>query len=425
MKTIGFIGLGTMGNPMAANLLKKGFEVIVYNRTPSKADNLLVLGARTASTPAQAAKEADVVITMLSTDDVVLEHIVGAQGIIGSLRPGQAVIDCSTVSPETSRRIHDELAAHAVDFLDAPVTGSKPGAEGGTLVFMIGGEEVALDAHRDVFEAMGTRIVYMGPSGSGSHAKLAHNTMVGINALGLMEGLSLVTKAGLDPERFLGIVLAGGASSKQAELKGQKIVNRDFSNQFSLGLMLKDLLLAGDVANGFQLPSPMLRAATGIFQMGRAKGLSEEDLSAVIQCYEDWMGLQVGIPAEAPGSKESAEERRRSLRVQLNIKLHLSVYQWQQEGSFSGQLIDGTLVDLSDSGLLITSAAPLAQDMFIVIHFPQEADLPPVTGRIIRIHAEGDQFKYGCMLSGLPPYVRLKLEDYVLSKAEADSSAEA
>ncbi|AEI39264.1 NAD(P)-binding domain-containing protein [Paenibacillus mucilaginosus] len=423
MKTIGFIGLGTMGNPMAVNLLKKGFEVVAYNRTPSKADNLLELGARTVSTPAQAAKDADVVITMLSTDDVVLEHILGAEGIITALRPGQTVIDCSTVSPETSRRIHGELAAHAVDFLDAPVTGSKPGAENGTLVFMIGGEEEALETHRDVFEALGTRIVYMGPSGSGSHAKLAHNTMVGINALGLMEGLSLVTKAGLDPERFLSIVLAGSANSKQAELKGQKVVNRDFSNQFSLGLMLKDLLLAGDVANGFQLPSPMLRAATGIFQMGRAKGLSEEDLSSVIQCYEDWMGLQVGVRTETPAAKPAAEERRRSTRVQLHIKLHLSVYQWQQEGSFSGQLIDGTLVDLSESGLLITSASPLAQDMFVVIHFPQEADLPPLTGRIIRIHAEGDHYKYGCMLSGLPPYVRLKLEAYVRSKSEASAPA--
>lgn len=407
MNRIGFIGLGTMGKPMADNLLQKGFEVAVYNRSAEKAAELVSLGARTAWTPAEAARDADVIITMLSNDAVVLDAVFGDNGIVHGLKAGQTVIDCSTVSPDTSRRLNEELLSRAVDFLDAPVTGSKPAAEAGTLVFMIGGEEAVLERRRPVFEAMGSKIVYMGASGSGSYAKLAHNTMVGINALGLVEGLSIVTKAGLDAEQFLQIVLAGSANSKQAELKGGKIVNRDFSNQFSLQLMLKDLLLASDVANRFQMPSPMLKAASGVFQMGLSKGLGELDLCSVAQCYEDWMNMQIGKAA-------ISVERRKTNRLQLNIPLHLSVHQWEQEGAFTGQTITGTLYDLSENGLQIISEFPLAEDMFVVIHFPKEATLPPVTGRIIRVESDNNgTFRYGCMLSGLAPFVRLQLEAYI------------
>ncbi len=419
MKSIGFIGLGTMGKPMAANLLHKGFEVIVYNRTAGKADELVRLGAKAAASPSDAAREADVIVMMLSKDEVVLEAAFGEHGIVHGLRPGLTVIDCSTVSPETSRRLYHEFASHLVDFLDAPVTGSKPAAESGTLVFMVGGEEETLEQQRDVFQAMGSKIVYMGPSGAGSYTKLAHNTMVGIHALALMEGLSIAAKAGLAADQFLEVVKAGSASSKQAELKGPKILSRDFSNQFSVQWMLKDLLLAGRAAQQFQLPAPMLHSATDIFLMAQAKGLGEQDLSAVIQCYEDWMKLQVG---EAPPPRREEEvqaaERRRNARLQLDIQLHMSVYQWEQEGSFSGQLLEGKLVDLSESGMRIVSGSPLAKDMFIVIHFPRESGLPPVTARIIRIDQEGEQFRYGCMLSGLSPHVRLQIEEYIRIKSE-------
>ncbi|CAG7646935.1 NAD(P)-binding domain-containing protein [Paenibacillus allorhizosphaerae] len=422
MKSIGFIGLGTMGKPMAANLLKKGFSVAVYNRSAEKADDLVLLGARAAHSPVDAALEADVVITMLSTEHVVLDTVFGENGIVHSLRPGQTVIDCSTVSPETSRKLNDECAAHLVDFLDAPVAGSKPAAENGTLGFMVGGPEEALEKHRDVLEAMGTTIVYMGPAGSGSYAKLAHNTIVGINAAALVEGLSMAVKAGLDPASFLSIVQSGGANSKQAELKGPKIIDRDFSSQFSLGLMLKDLILAEDVTNRFRMPAPMLRAAAGLFQMGYSKGLGDEDLSSVVKCYEDWIHAEISGRLSGGQASENGE-RRKSARIRMNIRLHLSVYQWEQEGAFSGQLIDGTLEDLSDSGIRILSETPLARDMFIVIHFPQEADLPPVTARIIRIDQEENQFRYGCMLSGLSPHVRLKLEQYIHSKTGEPGAA--
>ncbi|OPH56633.1 tartronate semialdehyde reductase [Paenibacillus ferrarius] len=423
MKRIGFIGLGTMGKPMAANLIQKGFNVTVYNRTAEKTDELARLGAEVASTPAQAARSSDVLITMLSNDASLLETFYSEHGILSGIHPALTIIDSSTVSPQTSQKLAEELAAHFVDFLDAPVTGTKPAAEAGTLTFMVGGSQEVFDEQQDVFSALGSKALYLGPNGSGSNAKLAHNTMVGINLAGLAEGLSIATKAGINPAQFLEIVRSGGAHSKQVELKGDKIIDRDFSNQFSLKLMLKDLLLAQELTNKFQLPSPMLNSATTLFQMGFSKGLGEEDLSAVIQCYEDWMGVEVARPSEAvveaasaaekQASPLSGRERRRNTRVKLDISLKLSIYQWEQEGSFSGQNIDGTLFDLSESGLQITSEAPLAPDMFIVIHFPQEAELPPITARVIRIETDGHKFRYGCMLSGLPPYVRIKLEQYI------------
>ncbi|PYI52973.1 NAD(P)-binding domain-containing protein [Paenibacillus flagellatus] len=431
MKKIGFIGLGTMGLPMAANLLRKGYPLTVYNRTADKNAELLRLGAEAAATPAEAARDADVLITMLSNDTAIRQTFYDPNGIMEGIRPGLTVIDCSTISPHTSKTLHAELAEHAVDFLDAPVTGSKPAAESGTLLFMVGGSEEALQEHRDVFEAMGSRIVYMGASGSGSYAKLAHNTMVGINAIGFVEGMALAAKANVDLEKFYEIVQAGGAASKQAELKGPKILNRDFATQFSMQLMHKDLRLASQLTDQLQLTAPLLNLAKNIYEMGLSKGLGELDLSAIVQCYEEWMDKTVETckreeaqPDALLTKQDLNIERRRSVRVPMNIRLLLSVYQWEQEGAFSGQNIEGTLYDLSDSGLQLTSHFPLAQDMFVVIHFPQEAGLPPITARIIRVFSDGGLFRYGCMLSGLPPYTRIKLEEYIQLKLQLQEEAE-
>ncbi|RTE09853.1 NAD(P)-binding domain-containing protein [Paenibacillus whitsoniae] len=431
MKRIGFIGLGTMGKPMAANLLRKGFMVTVYNRTAGKTDELEQLGAEVGVTPAAVARSSDVVITMLSHDAALLDIFYSENGVLSGIHPALTIVDCSTVSPQTSQKLASELAAHFVDYLDAPVTGTKPAAEAGTLTFMVGGSKEVFDEQSDVFQALGSKALYLGPSGSGSYAKLAHNTMVGINLAGLAEGLSIATKAGINPAQFLEIVRSGGANSKQVELKSDKILDRDFSNQFSLKLMLKDLQLAQDITGNFQLPVPMLQAATNLFQIGLSQGLGDQDLSALIQLYEGWMGQQVvrqdeQAAAAAAASAQpaaglaglSGRERRRNTRVKLDIDLKLSIYQWEHEGSFSGQNIDGTLFDLSESGLQITTPVMLAPDMFVVIHFPQEADLPPITARVIRIETEGRLFRYGCMLSGLPPYVRLKLEKYIEARME-------
>lgn len=421
MKTVGWIGLGTMGGPMARQLLAKGFPLTVYNRTASKADELLQLGAKWADTPGDAARAADVVFTMLSDDRVVREVYFGEQGIWSGVRPGMTVIDCSTVSPELSRELHREAESRDARFLDAPVTGSRPAAESGTLLFMIGGDAETVEAHRDLFEAMGRKIVHMGPGGTGSQTKLAHNTMVGIHMSAFAEGLSMALKAGIPPQKFAEVVLNGAAASRQAELKAERMIRGDYSVQFGLGLMLKDLRLASDMAKQLGLRTPMLNLAQEMFTAADESGWSDLDLSAVFKCYETWNGVSLSSGGSEQAPRQ--EERRRHPRIPLNIPLKLSVYQWERTGQFHGETIDGLLLDLSNAGLRISSDTSLEPDMFVVLHFPDGAALPPLTARIIRAESSGNRYHYGCILSGLPLHTQKQLETYISSQLEKDSAA--
>ncbi|WP_044477504.1 NAD(P)-dependent oxidoreductase [Paenibacillus antibioticophila] len=294
MKKIGFIGLGTMGAPMAANLLKQSFEVIVYNRTASKCEPLVALGASAAPTPREAASQADTVITMVSDDSSIAAVYEGEEGLLAGLRQGATVIDCSTVSPALVRETASKVEALGSAFLDAPVTGSSPAAIDGTLVFMVGGRSDVLQGQMDIFDCLGKKVLHMGDNGTGAVAKLAHNTIVGINNLALAEGFSIAAKSGLPAERFLELVQLGSAGSKAAELKGRKIIEHDFTNQFSLALMLKDLKLASSLTDGASIPSPMLNLAKSLFQAGQTQGYGEEDLSSVVKVYESWIGQKIG-----------------------------------------------------------------------------------------------------------------------------------
>lgn len=293
MTAIAFIGLGTMGAPMAANLLRRNYSVTVYNRSPGKADELLPLGAIVAASPIDAAKNADVVISIISNDSAVEEVYYGENGLLNGLKPGSVVIDSSTISPALARRLASDIAAKGASFLDAPVTGSKDGAIAGTLLFMVGGDKAVVEANREIFLAMGREIIYMGESGTGATAKLCHNTIVGINAAGLIEGMAIAAKGGLDMEAFVRIVQGGGAASKQAELKGPKILANDYSVQFSLALMLKDLKLSTALSDGMGVPTPLLGVAKSLFQAGQAKGYGDDDLAALAHVYEEWIGRQI------------------------------------------------------------------------------------------------------------------------------------
>lgn len=302
MKRIGFIGLGTMGAPMASNLLKQNYDVTVYNRTESKCRPLAEQGASMAETPREAAEGMDVVITMVSNDSSVRDVYYGDQGVLAALSAGMTVIDCSTISPDLVKEIAAEVSTRQASFLDAPVTGSKPAAIDGTLVFMVGGNPAVIEAQMDVFDTLGKKVIPMGPNGSGAVAKLAHNTVVGINNVALAEGFAIAAKSGIPADNFLELVQLGSAGSKAAELKGRKIIEGDFSNQFSLALMLKDLKLASSLTDGIGMPSPMLNLAKSLFQAGAAEGFGEEDLSSVVKCYEAWIGQKIG------GEKIGGEE---------------------------------------------------------------------------------------------------------------------
>ncbi|MBE7897401.1 NAD(P)-dependent oxidoreductase [Paenibacillus polymyxa] len=294
MKNIGFIGLGTMGAPMASNLLKQGFGVTVYNRTASRCEPLVEQGARAASTPREAAEGQHLVITMVSDDQSIRDVYYGQDGVFAGLTAGMTVMDNSTISPELVKQLAVEADKLGCSFIDAPVTGSKPAAVDGTLVFMVGGHAEAIAAQSDVFDTLGKKVLHMGPNGSGAVAKLAHNTMVGINNLALAEGFAIAAKSGIPADSFLELVQLGSAGSKAADLKGRKIIEHDFSNQFSLALMLKDLKLASSLTDSLSIPTPMLSIAKSLFQAGQTQGYGDEDLSAVVKTYEAWIGRTIG-----------------------------------------------------------------------------------------------------------------------------------
>ncbi len=293
MKKVGFIGLGVMGVAMASNLLRKGFEVAVYNRTSGKAEALLALGAKQLVTPAAVAEASDVVITMISNDAAIREVYFGVNGILASARSGLIIIDSSTISPTLAKELASEAETRGAAFLDAPVTGSKPAAEGGTLVFMVGGSADKLTEVEDILLAMGRKIIPMGPSGSGSTAKLAHNTIVGINVAALAEGMAIAASGGIDGHSFLELVQSGGAASKAAEMKGPKLLAADYDVQFSLELMLKDLRLSSTLSDSLNVPTPLLEATKSLFQVGDALGLGTLDMSSVGQAYEQWIGRKL------------------------------------------------------------------------------------------------------------------------------------
>ncbi|MFC4776840.1 NAD(P)-dependent oxidoreductase [Paenibacillus sp. GCM10023252] len=293
MRKVSFIGLGVMGFGMASNLLKKGFEVTVYNRTPGKAEQLAALGAKQAESPAAAAEASDVIITIISNDEAVREVYFGENGIFEGVRAGSILIDSSTISPALVQELSAQAVAEGATFLDAPVTGSKPAAEGGTLVFMVGGDSTAVASVEDVLLAMGRKVIPMGASGSGAVAKLAHNTIVGINMTALAEGMAIAASGGIDGSAFLELVQSGGAASRTAELKADKLLSGNYDVQFSLGLMLKDLRLASALSDSLQVPTPMLEASKSLFQVGDALGLRELDMASVAQAYEQWIGRKL------------------------------------------------------------------------------------------------------------------------------------
>jgi 3-hydroxyisobutyrate dehydrogenase-like beta-hydroxyacid dehydrogenase len=290
---IGFIGLGTMGLPMATHLLSNDYNLIIYNRTAGKVNKLKEKGATIVASPREVAEKSDVVFTMLTADAAVEEVILGENGIIEGAKPGLIVVDSSTISPNTSKKVANVLQQKGVEMLDAPVTGSEPQAIEGILTFMVGGNKEIYENCKSLFEVMGQQSYYMGENGAGSYTKLANNTMGAINLLSFSESITMATKAGIDPELFVKVVSGGGARSGMMDNKAPKVINRDFSAHFMTDLIHKDLGLASDIAKELEIPTPFLALVKEMFQMAKSKGLGKEDMSSIIKCYEEWAGIEV------------------------------------------------------------------------------------------------------------------------------------
>jgi len=279
--SVGFLGLGTMGAPMAANLLKAGFPLTVWNRTPAKTEPLLRLGARAGKSPAAVAGEADVVITMLSRPQDVEQVVLGPGGVAGGIRPGAVLIDMSTVSPTTSRKLAGELAVKRAEFLDAPVVGSKAPATDGSLVILVGGLPQTLERCRPILQAMGKQIVHAGNVGSGSALKLATNLMLGHLMAGFAEAVRLAQAAGLDPKRLLEVIDGSTFRSPWYQTKGAAILKADFSPHFALKHMRKDFELMAELARERGAALPVTETIRALFAGAEAAGKGELDYSAI------------------------------------------------------------------------------------------------------------------------------------------------
>jgi 3-hydroxyisobutyrate dehydrogenase-like beta-hydroxyacid dehydrogenase len=291
-KRIGFAGLGLMGVRMAENLLKKGFPLTVWNRTTAKADALAKGGAHVAKTPFELAERSDVVVACVADPAAVEELVFGARGLIGGVRPGFRYLECSTVSPDTTKRVAAALQARGGDLLEAPMTGSKNGAASGTLLFMTGGPVAVHEELLPVMMAMGSKAIYCGELGMGSTVKLVGNTIISFMLEGLCEGVVVGRKAGLSVDKIVEVVMASGFASPYYTFKGGQIAKRDFDQHFSIDLLVKDQTLMLAEAATLRVAMPGLAAIREVCQAARAQGHGQEDIAAVVKALEKAAGIQ-------------------------------------------------------------------------------------------------------------------------------------
>ncbi len=278
---VGFIGLGTMGAAMATNLTKAGFPLVVWNRTASKMEPLLRLGAKAAKSPAHVAAEADVTITMVSRPQDVEDVVLGPSGVLEGLSAGTVLIDMSTVSPATSRKLAGAVTTKHAEFLDAPIVGSKGPATEGALVILVGGLPQTLERCRPILQAMGKTIIHAGMIGMGAALKLAANLMLGHLMAGFAEGALLVKAAGLDPKRFLEVLEASTFRSPWYQTKGVGMLKGDFSAHFALKHMRKDLDLMQALARELHTTLPVTESVRHLFTEAEAAGKADLDYSAI------------------------------------------------------------------------------------------------------------------------------------------------
>jgi len=284
---IGFIGLGIMGKPMAANLMKAGYSLVVYNRTRDKTKRLVEAGAKEGHSPKDVAAHSDVVLTIVTDTPDVERVILGEDGVILGGRPGQIVIDMSTISPDATRRMADELKKKAITMLDAPVTGGEIGAINGTLTIMVGGDRKAYEETLPILQAMGRKVVYAGPSGAGQTIKLCNQILCAVNQVGVSEALMLAAKAGADLSTMLEVTTSGAGGSWALENLGRKVLAGDLKPAFMIRLMQKDLALVMELARKLDLPLPGTALANQLLRAVEAeaggKGLGTQ---AMIKAYE-------------------------------------------------------------------------------------------------------------------------------------------
>jgi 3-hydroxyisobutyrate dehydrogenase len=291
-QTVAFVGLGQMAGPMAENLLRKGHALVVYDIDKRKVAHFVELGARAATGPADAARQASVVISMVDTTAQAEEVIAGSDGFIQTAQPGDVIISMSTIDLMALRRLHPTLKAKGVELLDSPVTGMEKGAKEGTLNAYVGGDAQALETVRPVLQSMAAKITHFGAIGQGLAMKLINNMLFQVSRVLIMEGLALGAKAGLDPQQMVETIRGATGNSVAFEYSAPRILNREFDG-IRMDITFKDVELQSGLARSLGMPMFMANAALQVYQMARAKGLGDKDAVSAIQMYEEWTGVPV------------------------------------------------------------------------------------------------------------------------------------
>jgi len=297
---IGFIGVGAMGRPMAKNLLKAGYPLTVYDLNPEPIKELVACGAKAASSSAQAARDVEVIITMLPACDEVKAAVLGAGGVLEGTNEGTLLIDMSSIAPHTSKLVASEAAKAGVKFLDAPVSGGVTAAEKGTLTIIVGGDRALLDEHMDLMQAMGKNIYHVGDVGMGETVKMINQVLAGINMLAIAEAFVLGTKLGADPETIYKVIRVSAGNSFLIDARvPDYLLKGDFSRPgFALDLMLKDLGLAIESAKINKIPLFLTGQAYQYFSMASSWGLGKKDMSSVTELLEEIVGVEVRTGSE-------------------------------------------------------------------------------------------------------------------------------
>lgn len=291
-KAVGFIGLGIMGRPMAKNLLKAGYPLLVHSRSPGPVQELAGLGATPAKSPREVAERSQVMITMLPNSPDVEAVALGPDGLSKGVTPGTIFVDMSTISPLVSQKIAAELSKKGVRMLDAPVSGGEKGAIEGTLSIMVGGDRAVFDEVLPIFQALGKTMTYLGPIGSGGFVKLANQIIVAINLTAIAEALTLAGKAGLDRDLTIKALSGGLAGSRCLDQKGPNYLAHEFKPGFKVDLHLKDLGLIMEAGRALGVPLPTTAVVQELFNALRVKGRGGFDHSGIITLLEDLAGFE-------------------------------------------------------------------------------------------------------------------------------------
>ena len=290
---VGFIGLGLMGQPMAFNLIKAGYPLTVWNRTPEKCAPLLEAGAAEAGSPAELAAQSEVIFTMLTDGPQVKAVALGCDGIIHGVRLGTIMIDCSSTAPSAARELAAGLAEKGVKLLDAPVSGGPEGASRGALSIMVGGETEVFAEALPLLQILGKTVRHVGPQGAGQLMKLCNQVACGMNILGMCEALALAQQGGLEPALVREVLLAGAAGSWMLENWGPKILAGDYSPGFTVANFQKDLRNVQQEAAGLKLPLPGTALAQQLYRANEAAGEAQESNIAIFKALLRLAGEQV------------------------------------------------------------------------------------------------------------------------------------